>query len=148
MDSSKTSASASGSQATQMRILDATAEEMAVCGFDGVRIEHVAARAGCNKALVYRYFGDRETLFVEAFRHQLAKRLSILNELPEGLASMLQHWTNQTLSDRAFVRLIMREAMDYDGSLPLESEARSSYYATQISMVRALQERGARGYRV
>ena len=134
--------SASGSQTTQVRILDATAEEMANCGLNGVRIEHVAARAGCNKALIYRYFYDRETLFVEAFRHQLAKRLSILGELPEGLAAMLQHWTEQTLNDRAFVRLIIREAMDYDGGTQLESEARRSYYATQISMVRELQKRG------
>lgn len=129
-------------QATKERILEATAHEMATSGLDGVRIEAVAARANCNKALIYRYFQDRETLFLEAFRHQLAGRLAVLDRLPEELASVLHLWVEQTLADQAFIRLMLREAIDYEGGPPVEEEARQAYYARQIEMVRAYQRQG------
>lgn len=142
MEVNTSSAPLKGSAATKVRILDATAEEMASAGLDGVRIEHVAARAGCNKALIYRYFHDRETLFAEAFRRQLEKRMSILGKLPEGLAPIMQGWTRQTLADKTFVQLFVREAMDYDGGEPVEMAARQAYYARQVGMVRAMQAEG------
>lgn len=131
-----------GPKETRERILEATAQEMATSGLTGVRIEAVAARAECNKALIYRYFHDRETLFVEAFRHQLAKRLSVLGSLPEGLGPILHHWTEQTLQDRTFMHLILRESMEYAGDEPVEIDARQRYYETQISMLRQMQEKG------
>lgn len=131
-----------GAEQTKARILEATAVEMATSGLDGVRIEAVAARAGCNKALVYRYFQDRETLFVEAFRQQLAGRLAVLERLPDELAPVLHLWVEQTLADRTFVRLLLREAIDYEGENPVEEEARRAYYGRQIEMVRAYQKVG------
>ncbi|MEM7532577.1 MAG: TetR/AcrR family transcriptional regulator, partial [Chloroflexota bacterium] len=138
-----------GPKDTRERILEATAYEMGTSGLRGARIEAIAARAKCNKALVYRYFNDRDTLFIEAFRHQLAKRLSVLGELPNDLGDILAHWTTQTLADRDFIRLIQREAVDYnwpedgeDRPPPVEKESRENYYDIQINMIRNLQEAG------
>jgi AcrR family transcriptional regulator len=51
-------------------ILEAAVQEFVEHGYDGVRMEHVARRAGCNKALVYRYFGDRDLLWLRFPRHR------------------------------------------------------------------------------
>ena len=51
--------------ATREAILDAAGRAFTVRGFDGVGVREIAAAAGCNAALVNRYFGSKETLFAE-----------------------------------------------------------------------------------
>lgn len=55
-------------------ILGAEVEEFAAQGYAGVRMEHVARRAGFNKSLVYRFFKNRESLFQAALRRKFTKR--------------------------------------------------------------------------
>src|SRR5690606_31224912 len=49
--------------ATRARILKAAEKEFARKGLKGTRIDAIAARARCNKALIYHYFGSKEDLF-------------------------------------------------------------------------------------
>ncbi len=51
--------------ATRDAILDAAGRAFTARGFDGVGVREIAAAAGCNAALVNRYFGGKETLFAE-----------------------------------------------------------------------------------
>lgn len=57
---------------TRLKILAAAEAEFAAKGFDGARVDAVAARAGVNKALLYYYFeskaGILDALFDEFFR--------------------------------------------------------------------------------
>ncbi len=46
-------------------ILDATRELLVEDGFDGLRLEHVAARAGVGKATIYRRWASKEALALE-----------------------------------------------------------------------------------
>jgi AcrR family transcriptional regulator len=46
-------------------ILDAAREQLVADGFAGLRLEHVAARAGVGKATIYRRWGSREELALE-----------------------------------------------------------------------------------
>ena len=46
-------------------ILDAARELLIEEGFAGLRLEHVAARAGVGKATIYRHWGSREELALE-----------------------------------------------------------------------------------
>jgi AcrR family transcriptional regulator len=48
---------------TRRRILAAAAEEFAAHGIAGARVGRIAARAGVNSALLYRYFGGKIDLF-------------------------------------------------------------------------------------
>jgi AcrR family transcriptional regulator len=123
-------------------ILEAAAAEFADRGYEGTRMEHVAKRAGFNKALVYRHFGDKDGLFRAVLRHRFTYREQILDRLPESLGDLLVFWTRQQRTDPHFMRLIQREALKYDGSEPVESEGRHAYYQRQVGMVRALQEAG------
>jgi AcrR family transcriptional regulator len=54
------------SAATRQALLDAARRLMGEYGVEGASTREVAAAAGVNQALVYRYFGSKEKLFAEA----------------------------------------------------------------------------------
>ena len=125
-------------------ILDAAAIEFAESGFEGARIERIARRAGYNKALVYRYYGDRTNLLQEVLRKQLARREELLATSPDELADSLRHWFRGTVAPEArdFVRLLQREALNDRGQPPVEARSRVRYYERHIERIRSLQESG------
>jgi len=139
-DSSTPAGTTSGT--AREAILEAAIQEFAERGYEGVRLEHVARRAGCNRALIYRYFGDREGLFHEALRAQFARRAELLEQVPEDFGEILSWWTSRTLDDPTFIRMILRESLDYAGGEPIESAARSRYYRRQIELLEALGNQG------
>ncbi len=49
-------------------ILNAAEEVFAEHGFDGARIDAIAAAAGYNKSLIFQYFGDKLGLYAEVIR--------------------------------------------------------------------------------
>lgn len=128
---------------TREAILDAAIEEFIERGFAGMRMEHVAKRAGYNKALAYRWFKDKETLLREALKRRFSQRAELLGELPETLAGILAWWSEQTLADPDFMRMILREALDAGGKEPAHSEFRRAYYRRQIDLMKRLQAEGS-----
>ncbi|MFI7065959.1 TetR family transcriptional regulator [Kribbella sp. NPDC050124] len=48
---------------TRSRILAAATEEFAARGIAGARVNRIAEVAGCNKAMLYAYFGSKDGLF-------------------------------------------------------------------------------------
>ena len=50
------------------RLLRAAAEEFAARGFDGAKVDRIAARARVNKALLYYYFRSKAALYREVLR--------------------------------------------------------------------------------
>lgn len=123
-------------------ILEAAAEEFAERGFDGARIEEVARRADYNKALVYRYFGGKRGLFEAMLSHYVGRRRALLDELPESLAGLMAFWADRQLEEREYLRLLQREALQYEGDEPVEAGRRRAYYGRQVEMLRELQARG------
>ena len=123
-------------------ILEAAAEEFAERGVDGTRMEHVAARAGFNKALVYKHFGSREGLFEAVLDAKLAGRQEVLRRLPDTMGEIFVAWSRANLADPSFFKLIMREALEHRGPEPVRKEDRQAYYRAQIEMVRELQDSG------
>lgn len=55
-------------EGTRTAILDAAEEIFAEHGFDGARIDAIAARAGYNKSLIFHYFGDKLGLYAEVLK--------------------------------------------------------------------------------
>jgi len=56
---------------TQARILEAAAALFGARGYDRTSMTAIAKRAGVSHASVFWHFGDKETLFQEAFRFML-----------------------------------------------------------------------------
>jgi AcrR family transcriptional regulator len=52
---------------TRKRILAAATEEFAALGIAGARVNRIAEVAGCNKAMLYAYFGSKDELFDAVF---------------------------------------------------------------------------------
>lgn len=50
-------------QETKKRLLDAATNEFALRGIAGARVDRIAELAGCSKALIYDYFGNKDQLF-------------------------------------------------------------------------------------
>ncbi|MCU1395519.1 MAG: transcriptional regulator, TetR family [Ilumatobacteraceae bacterium] len=51
------------STASRARILAAAIDEFADHGLAGARVDRIAARAECNKQLIYEYYGNKEGVF-------------------------------------------------------------------------------------
>src|SRR6201996_5723846 len=49
---------------TRGRILDIASEEFASRGFDGTRVDEIAARSMVSKNLIYHYFESKDALFI------------------------------------------------------------------------------------
>lgn len=55
-------------EATAAAILEAAKEQFARKGYDHTVLREIAAKAGADVALIKRYFGGKEALFVEALK--------------------------------------------------------------------------------
>jgi TetR/AcrR family transcriptional regulator len=66
-------------QATRAAILNAAEVVFTEHGFDGARVDAVAAEAGYNKSLIFQYFGDKLGLYTEVIR-RADQELNILSQ--------------------------------------------------------------------
>jgi TetR/AcrR family transcriptional regulator len=104
---------------TRSAILHAAVKEFAAHGIDGGRTDAIARAARVNKALLYYYFTDKETLYGAtldyAFRQQSEHMLSVLREpLPprqmilryvgEYFDFVASHALNRDLAQREMMR--------------------------------------------
>lgn len=55
-------------EASRAAILHAALDEFSTVGYDGARIDRIAAKAGVSKPLLYDYFGDKDELYAVALR--------------------------------------------------------------------------------
>lgn len=75
--------------ATRQALLDAARLLLAEHGVEGASTRDVAATAGVNQALVYRYFGSKDKLFAEAAEATATDRLMLDTPLPDLPAALL-----------------------------------------------------------
>ena len=66
-------------------ILNAAEEVFAEHGFDGARIDAIAAKAGYNKSLIFQYFDDKLGLYAEVIRRADRE----MNEVQAGVYTAL-----------------------------------------------------------
>ncbi len=55
-------------QASRAAILQAALDEFSSVGYDGARVDRIAAAAGLSKPMLYGYFGDKDELYKAALR--------------------------------------------------------------------------------
>jgi len=58
-------------QETRLRILEAAEEAFAARGIDGANMREIAQAAGVNKFMLYYYFENKESLFVQVLQSNL-----------------------------------------------------------------------------
>ena len=84
-------------------ILDATRELLVAGGFAGLRLEHVAARAGVGKATIYRRWSSKEALALELLMELAAPHIAV-RETGDTRGELLAAVTNamRALTDTPF----------------------------------------------
>ncbi|ADX45819.1 regulatory protein TetR [Paracidovorax avenae ATCC 19860] len=105
------------SQATKDRILDAARTLFASQGYDGTTVREVAALAQTNPALVIRYYGSKEALFLAAaeFDLQLPDLAGVSRDsLGERLAAHFFTIWEDSPSGRQLVALLRAAATHAD----------------------------------
>lgn len=99
-------------EGTREAILDAAEEIFAENGFDGARIDVIAAKSGYNKSLIFHYFGDKLGLYAEVLkRADLETRelqARVLTPLMEN-----EKVTRDAERFRALLEITVRTLFDY-----------------------------------
>ncbi len=112
--------SASRSDATKARILDAALEAFVSDGYAGASTDQVAARASASKQTVYKYFGDKPGLFRAIADDIIARVLDVMAEMrteafgsgEETVRTVARQLVTSTLDERVqrIRRLVIAEA--------------------------------------
>src|SRR5215470_2077845 len=92
---------------TRKAILHAAVKEFAAYGIDGARTDAIARAAKVNKALLYYYFKDKETLHA-----------AVLDQVFGGLTTAVMQVLNQNLSPRKKILAYVGAHFDYIASHP------------------------------
>ena len=105
----------SEAETTPERILDAAAAEFAEHGFAGSRVDRIARLAGCNKQLLYHYFGSKEGLRHAVFRRGLVERGERLRNMAGGPAEMVAAGFANMGADENWIRMMLWERLSATG---------------------------------
>src|SRR5438067_12165419 len=106
--------------ATKERILEAAFEEFANRGFAGSRVDDIAEKAQCNKALLYQYYGDKEALFRHVLECKMAG-LQAIKEDPDSFADAVRELFDFYAANPWLPRMHMWDALDF-GDRPVPNE--------------------------
>jgi TetR/AcrR family transcriptional regulator len=105
-------------EVTRQEILNAAIQEFASEGVAGARTDSIAKAAGVNKALLYYYFGDKETLYasvLEAVFSGLVGGLHAILQSPLPPGEKIVHYAlthfDYIAAHREYGRLVQHEMM-------------------------------------
>lgn len=120
-------------------VLDAAAELLATEGLSGTRVADVAVRAGVHETSIYRRWGTRDNLILEAVLHRLDADVP----LPDT-GSTREDLTGLLTSLAAFLatptgKAVSRLALDDTAQL---GQARNEFWAARIARVAVVVQRG------
>lgn len=130
-------------RATRDRILDAAFREFSDRGFAGARVDDIATRASCNKALLYQHYGDKEQLFRQVLECKLAE-LGSLEIDADRFADSAGEFFDFHAANPWLMRLIQWEALDFGTERVPSEDERSARFARWLgSLVEAQRTGGA-----
>ena len=93
---------------TKPQILQAAAAEFAAKGLAGARVDSIAEASGCNKAMIYYFFKNKEALYLAVLEHAYSDMRKHERELELGHLPPIQA-----------LRRLVEFKFDYVGTHPL-----------------------------
>src|SRR5437588_1073644 len=93
-------------------ILDAAEEIFAENGFDGARIDAIAAASSYNKSLIFHYFDDKLGLYTAVLK-RIEQRGNDLQAIMLGSWLADEELTSDASKLRTFVEIVIRWIFDY-----------------------------------
>lgn len=125
-------------------LIDAGLAEFALRGYAATRLEDVAKRAGVVKGTIYRYFADKEALFVAAVRSRITPVVGEAGDLADAypgptrdlVEAILRHVYARFVQTelRVILRIIIAESANFP-------QLAAFYHREAVSQGKALIER-------
>ena len=130
-------------EGTRRRLKDAATAEFAEHGPDGTTMAAIAERAGINKERLYKYFGDKQSLFETVLTDELDKLAASVAPTPAGFED-IGEFAGRTFDYQAahpqLVRLLLWEGLS---GRPVADEAnRTAHYKDKVRAYAAAQAAG------
>jgi len=104
---------------SRRKILDAAAEEFALRGLAGSRVDRIAQKAGVNKAMIYYHFSSKEGLYKAMIDGMLSRVGMVLKQaadpdadLEKSLLSLSLAYHDILGSDSHLPRVLLHEMAD------------------------------------
>ncbi|MFD5824751.1 TetR family transcriptional regulator [Lentzea sp. NPDC060358] len=112
-------------EATKAKLLEAAADEFAEHGIAGGRVDRIAAKAGCNKAMIYAYFGSKEGLFDELLKIHVDRMIASTPITPEDLPGYAGRLFDSYVAQPRLLRLMAYHRLEngFDAVPEAEAEA-------------------------
>jgi AcrR family transcriptional regulator len=86
--------------AKRRKIVQVAMRHFAENGYEGARMEDLAARVGISKASIFQHFGSKQALFIEAYKQAVSSLpdwLDVPAEVKEqGFFATLRYWLERT----------------------------------------------------
>jgi AcrR family transcriptional regulator len=122
---------------TKARILDAAFREFAEHGVAGARVDRIAKNAGCNKNLIYVYFGSKEALFATVLDRHLSDAYAGVPFTADDLPGLARRVFDYAQANPDVYRLLAWATLERTTALP---PARESEHDRKLPLIRAEQE--------
>jgi len=104
---------------TKENLLHAGIKLFSARGYHGVAVDEIVAQAGCNKRMLYHYFGNKDGLYVEVLRQVFAKLETLELEgtaetstTEEAIREILACYFDFLQQNSDFVNLLMWENLN------------------------------------
>jgi AcrR family transcriptional regulator len=133
---------------TRREVLEAAIAEFSEKGFDGGRVDDIAARMRTTKRMIYYYFGSKERLYAAVMEHlyggmrdaEQALNLAVLSPL-DALRRLVEITFDHHAAHPEFVRLVSVENI-HEARIIAESPTVPARNAAVIGALTALIRRG------
>ncbi|VAV99886.1 Transcriptional regulator, AcrR family [hydrothermal vent metagenome] len=132
------------SDATRARIFEAARAEFARFGIAGARVDRIAENAPANKARIYEYFGDKETLFalvLEIELERLGSAIAVPDD-PIDIPGYVRDIFDYHSANPDLVRLLYWEALQFSSQNAPREEERREFYAQRAAYLARAQQDG------
>ena len=103
-------------EGTRQNIIEVAAQEFALNGLSGARIDEIAAKTRSSKRMIYYYFGSKEGLYVSALENAYAQvrageaKLDIAGLPPlDALKRLVEFTFDHHHQHEEFIRMVMIE---------------------------------------
>jgi len=112
--------------------------EFSAYGIAGARVDRIARSAGCNKNLIYIYFGNKETLFTTVLEKHLLRVYSDLAITPDDLPGYAERVFDFAMANPDLMRLMAWSNLEQQNA----PAARAAAHAAKVAELATAQENG------
>lgn len=129
---------------TRRLILDAAADEFSEFGFPGARVDRISHKAGCNKAMIYYIYKDKQELHLAVLENLFEEKVQeVKTHLDKGksnledLFPMLRGYVNTFIEKSAYARIILYDIATGAGTLRVLKKRRPDLFA-ELDVIAAM----------